>query len=128
MVLAPERATLYGQVAGTTDILGLTDLTITDKTTMEDITCDSDSAIRRFPTIDDCDCKITVITDPADGGYIALLAAKAAHSPIALVFHKGSKIFTIVAAYVQDVAYTKGPKDVQRTDITLAVSGGVVVS
>ena len=59
---------------------------------------------------------------------MAILAAKIAHAPLAFVFHKGTKVFTIAAAYIQDVAYTKGPKDVQRTDITLAVSGGCVVS
>ena len=127
MVLAPQRATL-GVSCASQAILGVTDITITDKTTMEDITCDTDSAVRRFPTIDDCDCKISVVTDPADLGYIKMLAAKAAHTPYAYVLTKGSKTFTIAAAYISDVAYTKGPKDVSRTDFTLAVSGGCVVS
>ena len=128
MVLAPQRATLTATVGGTS-ILGITDITITDKTTLEDITCDADTAIRRFPTIDDADAKISVITDPADAGQIALLAGKAAHTKLSMVCTKGTtpKTFTF-SAYVSDVGYSKGPKDTQRTDFTFGISGGVVVS
>ena len=126
--LAPQRATLT-LTSDSTPVLGLMDISITDKTAMEDITCDADSAVQRFPTINDGDIKITCITDPADTGQMAMLADKAAHTSSAYVATKGTtpKTFTFTA-FVSDIAYSRGPKDVQKTDFTLAVSGGIAVS
>ena len=126
MVLAPQRATLTLTVGGT-PVLGLFDITPVDKTTMQDITCDTNSAIVRFPTIDDGDFKISCYVDPADPGQMALDAGKVAHTKLSLVGVKGTRTFTLTG-YIQDRTYNKGPKDVQECIYTVAVTNGIAVT
>lgn len=130
MTLAPERASLGLTIdigAGAITWLGIQNFSITDKTAMKEITCDADTAVRRMPLLDDADAKLTVLDDPADVGMIAARTAKAAHTLCDFVGTKGSKTYTF-SAYIQDIGDAKGPADERSLDITLAVSGGVVVS
>jgi hypothetical protein len=126
MVLAPERATMT-LTAGGTSVLGLRDVSITDKTTLVEVTADADTAVKRFPTIDDTDFKVTLIYDGADAGQAKILQAKATHTPYSYVHVKGSVTFTLTA-YVESVAWSKGPKDEQVVDVNFAVSGGCAVT
>jgi hypothetical protein len=127
MTLAPQRASLGITVTGGA-MLGLLDAKVTDKITLKDITCDADTAVRRFPTIKDADVTIKVIDDAADTGMIALKASKAANPQtlLAYVITKGTKTYTF-NAYVESISDAGGPADERSVDITLAVSGGVTV-
>ena len=127
MVLAPSRATLALTFDGTA-VLGVLDAPITDKVTMQDITCDADAAIRRFPTTNDADFKATIVFDAADAGQDKIRAAKASHVAYAAVLTVTPAVFTMATVYVESIAYTKGPKDVLQMDVVFAVSGGVAVS
>jgi hypothetical protein len=128
MVLAPQRASL-GLTINVQAILGVQDISVTDKTTGVDITCDNDLAVRRFPTLDDADAKATILDDPADAGMIALRAAKATRPQVlkTYVATKGTKTYTFMA-YVESIGDAKGPKDARTLDITFMVTGGVTVA
>ena len=124
MVLAPERAEISFKADTSTTCLGCRDFKIVDKTTMVDITADDNSAIARFPTIDDADFSAEFVYDPADTGQAKIVASKAAHTLLVYVCTKGSATFTL-SAYVEQISFPKGPKDEQAMNVTFAVSGGV---
>ena len=128
MALAPQRASLGLTVTGGA-VLGVTNISITDKISLKDITCDADTAVRRFPTIKDCDAKATIIDDPADTGMIAIRASKAANPQTLLTYvaTKGTKTYTFTA-YVESISDAGGPTDERKVDISFAVSGGVTVA
>jgi hypothetical protein len=128
MVLAPQRASLGLTVTGQA-VLGVTSISITDKVTMKEITCDADTSVRRFPTIKDADAKATIIDDPADAGMILIRASKAANPQTLLTYvaTKGTKTYTFTA-YVESISDAKGPSDERSVDISLSVSGGVTVA
>ena len=128
MVLVPQRASLGLTVGGTT-VLGVTSISVTDKVTMKEITCDADTSVRRMPTIKDADFKATILDDPADPGMIAIRASKAANPQTLLTYvaTKGTKTYTFTA-YVESIGDAKGPTDERSVDVSLAVSGGVTVA
>jgi len=112
-----------------TTVLGVKDIKIVDKTTLEDITADSDTAVSRFPTIKDADFSATIIYDPADTGQIKIWASKAA-SPqtlLAYIITKGTATYTL-NAYVESVDSGGDPKTVAIRNVTFSVSGGVAVT
>ena len=128
MALAPQRASLGLTVTGQA-ILGVQDISVTDKVTGVEITCDADTSVRRFPTIKDADCKATILDDPADAGMILMRASKAANPQTLLTYvaTKGTKTYTFTA-YIESIGDTKGPKDARTVDIGFMVSGGVTVA
>jgi hypothetical protein len=128
MVLAPQRASLGLTVTGQA-ILGVQDIKVTSKITMKDITCDADTAVRRFPTIKDADVTAKIIDDPADAGMILIRASKAANPQTLLTYvaTKGTKTYTFTA-YVESISDAGGPADERSLDITFSVSGGVTVA
>ena len=126
MTLAPERAELDFKVDNTTT-LGCRDAKIADKTTMVDVTADDDSAITRYPTINDADFSATFVYDPADTGQAKIVAAKSAHTLYTYIVTKGSVICTL-SAYVENINFAGGPKDEQTMEVTFAVSGGVAIT
>lgn len=128
MALAPQRASLGLTVTGQV-ILGVQDIKVTDKITLKDITCDADTAVRRFPTIKDADCTAKIIDDAADAGMILMRASKAANPQTLLTYvaTKGTKTYTFTA-YIESISDAGGPADERSVDITFAVSGGVTVA
>jgi len=126
MVLAPERAAITFQVDGTT-ALGCKDVKIPEKTTVKEITCDSDTAVRRFPTIDDADFSATFVEGDADAGQDKIRASKAAHTLLQYVVTKGSRTYTL-SAYVTQISRPNGPADEQLMEVTFSVSGGCVTT
>lgn len=126
MVLAPERASL-GLTAGGTAVLGVKDIKVTKKTTQKDITCDNDTAVRRFGTIQDGDLSLTIVYDPADTGQQAILASEAALTQIEYVATKGTVTYTATAG-IDNISFGGGPADEQTLEVTLAVSGGIAIS
>lgn len=128
MALAPQRASLGLTVTGQA-ILGVQSISVTDKITLKEITCDADTSVRRFPTIKDADLKVKIIDDPADAGMILIRASKAANPQTLLTYvaTKGTKTYTCMA-YVASISDAGGPGDERSVDIDLAVSGGVTVA
>ena len=124
--LTPEMAKLYVEI-GSTVVTGISDLTITDKTGEEDLTCDADTAIRRGPTLDDCDLKFTMIVSPTDDGQVAVLAAKAAHTVATWTVKKGN-VQAVVNGFITAINYSKSTPNYQRADVTVGCSGGAVVT
>ena len=118
----PERAEITFVVDGTT-ALGCADVKITDKTTMKEITADSDAAVERFPTINDADFTAQFTEDDTNAGQDKIRASKAAHTKLQYVVTKGSKVHTL-SAYVESISRPNGPKDEQIIDVQFAVSGG----
>lgn len=110
-------------------ILGVQSISVTDKITLKEITCDADTSVRRFPTIKDADLKVKIIDDPADAGMILIRASKAANPQTLLTYvaTKGTKTYTCTA-YVASISDAGGPGDERSVDIDLAVSGGVTVA
>ena len=126
MTLAPERAELDFTV-DTSTALGCRDAKIADKTTMVEVTADDNSAVARFPTIDDADFSATFVYDPDDTGQAKIVAAKSAHTLYTYIVTKGSVICTM-SAYVENINFVGGPKDEQTMEVTFAVSGGVTIT
>lgn len=128
MVLAPQRASLGLTVTGQV-ILGVTSLSVTDKITGKEITCDADTSVRRFPTIKDADLSAKIIDDPADAGMILIRASKAANPQTLLTYvaTKGTKTYTCTA-YVESITDAGGPSDERSVDIKFMVSGGMTVA
>lgn len=126
MVLAPRRATLGVTVGGVT-ALGLRDAKITTKRTQKDVTCDSDSAIKRYGTILDGDMSLTFVYDSSDSGQAAILTSHGAGTQVSYVVTKGPRTYTATAG-VESISFGGGPADEQTMDVTLAVSGGITIS
>ena len=122
MVLAPRTAPITFTATATV-CLGCKDVTITEKTTMKEITCDAATAIARFPTILDADFKATFIEDQADAGQDLIRASKAAKSLITYTVVKGAASY-VLAAYVESISRPGGPADEQLMEVTFAVTGG----
>jgi hypothetical protein len=107
--------------------LGLRDAKPVTKRTQKEITCDNDSAVRRFGTILDADLSLTFNYDPADTGQIAILASHAANTQVEYVVTKGSLTLTATAG-VDNVSFPGGPADEQTMEVQLAVSGGIAIT
>jgi hypothetical protein len=126
MTLTPERAAITFRVDGTI-ALGCKDAKVPEKTQMKEITCDNDSAVRRFPTIDDADFSATFTEDDNDAGQDKIRAAKVAHTLLQYVVIKGSRTHTL-SAYVENISRPGGPADEQTMEVTFSVSGGCVTT
>lgn len=122
MVLVPRTAgisiTTPSGVA-----LGCKDFTITEKTTMKEITSDAATAIARFPTIFDADFKATFVEDAADVGQDAIRASKSAKTLLSYTCVKGGATY-VLSAYVETISRPGGPADEQIMEVSFSVSGG----
>jgi hypothetical protein len=126
MVLAPERAEL-GVSAGGTTALGLKDGKPVKKRNQKEITVDDDSAVRRMGLLEDADLSLTFVYDPADAGQQAILASDANNTQVQYVLTKGSLTFTATGG-VSQLSFPGGPADEQTMEVTIGVSGGIVIS
>jgi len=91
---------------------------------MQDITCDTDTARARYPGLNDGTVTASFIEDDDDTGQDKIRAAKPAHTLYSYVVVKGTRTFTF-SAYVESIKRPGGPGDVQKMDVTFAVSGGI---
>lgn len=103
--------------------LGCKDFSITEKTSMKEITCDAATAIARFPTILDADFKATFIEDQADVGQDAIRASKSGKTLLAYTVVKGAASYAL-SAYVESISRPGGPADEQLMEVSFSVSGG----
>ena len=126
MVLAPERAALGVTVGGTT-ALGLREAKTTKKRTQKEITVDDDSAVRRMGLLEDADLSLTFVYDAADAGQQAIITSDDNNTQVQYVLTKGSLTFTATAG-VESLSFPGGPADEQTMEVTLRVSGGIVIS
>ncbi len=124
MVLAPARGIFALTCDGTT-VLGITDLKVTPKVAMVSITADSDSAEKRYPTINDADFSASIIEDIADAGQDKIRASLVAHTPLQYVATVGGRKNTLTA-YVESISRSGGPAEKTMMDVTFAVSNGTV--
>jgi len=125
MVLAPDGlATLDFNTDTNTTTLGCISCDVDDKVEMQDITCDADTARARYPGLNDGTVTASFIEDDADTGQDKIRAAKPAHTLYSYVVVKGTRTFTF-SAYVESIKRPGGPGDVQKMDVTFAVSGGI---
>ncbi len=126
MVLAPERASLGVTVGGTT-ALGLKDAKPVKKRNQKEITVDNDSAVRRMGLLEDADLSLTFVYDPADTGQQAIITSDQNNTQVQYVITKGSMTFTATAG-VSQLSFPGGPGDEQTMEVSLSVSGGIVIS
>jgi hypothetical protein len=97
---------------------------VDDKTEMQDITCDTNTARARYPGLNDGTVTASFIEDDDDAGQDKIRASKPAHTLLTYSCVKGTRTFTF-AAYVESIKRPGGPGDVQKMDVTFSVSGGI---
>jgi hypothetical protein len=125
MVLAPDGlATFDFKTDTSTATLGCIACDVDDKVEMQDITCDTNTARARYPGLNDGTVTASFIEDDDDAGQDKIRAAKPAHTLYSYVVKKGTRTFTF-SAYVESIKRPGGPGDVQKMDVTFAVSGGI---
>jgi len=129
MTLAPVAAYLGSVTVDGTTIGGVTDAPITDKTNNVEVTSYGDSAVKRFPTIADCDFKISFIYDPADPGQDKIFASKAAKTALQYKrYLNASTTYYTITCYVGDISWSGGPGDVVKCDVTLIPASAAVLT
>jgi hypothetical protein len=124
MVLVPDGLATLAFTAGGSPTLGCVSCDVDDKIEMQDITCDADTARARYPGLDDGTVTASFIEDEADAGQDKIRASKREHTLLAYSVVKGKRTFGFFA-YVESIRRLGGPGDVQKMDVTFAVSGGI---
>lgn len=124
MVLAPDGLATLAFTADSLTTLGCVSCDVDDKIEMQDITCDADTARARYPGLDDGTVTASFIEDEDDAGQNKIRASKPEHTLLAYSVVKGTRTFGF-SAYVESIRRTGGPGDVQKMDVTFAVSGGI---
>jgi hypothetical protein len=107
--------------------LGLKDAKPVKKRNQKEITVDNDSAVRRMGLLEDADLSLTFVYDPADAGQQAIITSDQNNTQVQYVITKGSMTFTATAG-VSQLSFPGGPADEQTMEVSLSVSGGIVVS
>ena len=124
MVLAPDGLATLTFTADSSPALGCVSCDVDDKTEMQDITCDTNTARARHPGLDDGTVTASFIEDDDDAGQNKIRASKPAHTLLAYSVVKGTRTFSF-SAYVESIRRRGGPGDVQKMDVTFSVSGGI---
>lgn len=124
MVLAPDGLATLAFTADSSPTLGCVSCDVDDKIEMQDITCDADTARARYPGLDDGTVTASFIEDEDDAGQDKIRASKPAHTLLSYSVVKGTRTFSF-SAYVESIRRLGGPGDVQKMDVTFAVSGGI---
>lgn len=124
MVLAPDGLATLAFTADGSITLGCVSCDVDDKIEMQDITCDANTARARYPGLDDGTVTASFIEDDADAGQNKIRASKPEHTLLAYSVVKGTRTFGF-SAYVESIRRLGGPGDVQKMDVTFAVSGGI---
>lgn len=124
MVLAPDGLATLEFTADSSPALGCVSCDVDDKIEMQDITCDANTARARYPGLDDGTVTASFIEDEDDAGQDKIRASKPAHTLLAYSVVKGTRTFSF-SAYVESIRRLGGPGDVQKMDVTFAVSGGI---
>ncbi len=124
MVLAPDGLATLEFTVDSSVALGCVSCDVDDKVEMQDITCDANTARARYPGLDDGTVTASFIEDDDDAGQDKIRASKPAHTLLAYSVVKGTRTFSF-SAYVESIKRSGGPGDVQKMDVTFAVSGGI---
>ena len=124
MVLAPDGLATLAFTTDSSTTLGCVSCDVDDKIEMQDITCDANTARARYPGLDDGTVTASFIEDDDDAGQDKIRASKPAHTLLAYSVVKGTRTFSF-SAYVESIKRPGGPGDVQKMDVTFAVSGGI---
>lgn len=124
MVLAPDGLATLAFTADSSPTLGCVSCDVDDKIEMQDITCDANTARARYPGLDDGTVTASFIEDDDDAGQNKIRASKPEHTLLAYSVVKGTRTFGF-SAYVESIRRLGGPGDVQKMDVTFAVSGGI---
>jgi len=124
MVLAPDGLATLTFTVDSSVALGCVSCDVDDKIEMQDITCDTNTARARYPGLDDGTVTASFIEDDDDAGQDKIRASKPAHTLLAYSVVKGTRTFSF-SAYVESIKRPGGPGDVQKMDVTFAVSGGI---
>lgn len=124
MVLAPDGLATLTFTVDSSVALGCVSCDVDDKIEMQDITCDANTARARYPGLDDGTVTASFIEDDDDAGQIKIRTSKPAHTLLAYSVVKGTRTFSF-SAYVESIKRSGGPGDVQKMDVTFAVSGGI---
>lgn len=124
MVLAPDGLATLAFTADGSITLGCVSCDVDDKIEMQDITCDANTARARYPGLDDGTVTASFIEDDDDAGQNKIRASKPEHTLLAYSVVKGTRTFGF-SAYVESIRRLGGPGDVQKMDVTFAVSGGI---
>jgi len=124
MVLAPDGLATLTFTTDTSTTLGCVSCDVDDKIEMQDITCDTNTARARYPGLNDGTVSAQFIEDDDDAGQDKIRASKPAHTLLAYSVKKGTRTFSW-SGYVESIKRPGGPGDVQKMDVTFAVSGGI---
>jgi len=124
MVLAPDGLATLEFTVDSSVALGCVSCDVDDKVEMQDITCDANTARARYPGLDDGTVTASFIEDDDDAGQDKIRASKPAHTLLAYSVVKGTRTFSF-SAYVESIKRSGGPGNVQKMDVTFAVSGGI---
>lgn len=124
MVLAPAGLATLAFTADSSPALGCVSCDVDDKIEMQDITSGTNTARARYPGLDDGTVTASFIEDDDDAGQIKIRASKPAHTLLAYSVVIGTRTFSF-SAYVESIKRSGGPGDVQKMDVTFAVSGGI---
>ena len=124
MVLAPDGLATLTFTADSAATLGCVSCDVDDKIEMQDITCDTNTARARYPGLSDGTVSAQFIEDDDDAGQDKIRASKPAHTLLAYSVKKGTRTFSW-SGYVESIKRPGGPGDVQKMDVTFAVSGGI---
>lgn len=129
MPLAPVAAYVGSVKVDGTTIGGVTEASITDRTNSVEVTSLGDTAVKRFPTLQDIDFKISFVYDPNDAGQDKIFASKAARTALQYIrYLNSSTTYYTVTCYVGDIAWSGGPNDVVTCDVTLIPASEAVLT
>jgi len=120
-MIVPTLATLEFVVDGS-DADGCLTCDPGTKVEMQDITCDSNAARSRRGGLNDGTVTASFIEDDDDTGQDKIRASKQAKTALGYVVTNGGTL-CMFTAYVERIKRSGGPGDIQKMDVTFAVSG-----
>jgi hypothetical protein len=129
MTLAPVGAYLGSVRCDGTLVGGVTDAPITDRVNNVEVTSLGDTAVRRYPTIQDAEFKLSIVYDPNDAGQAKILASKANKTLLTYIrYLDQSSTYYTIDCYVGDIAWSGGPGDVVKMEVTLLPNSAAVLT
>ena len=124
MSLNPSAAIAGSVQIDGTAVGGSNNATVTDKTTSVDVTSYGDTAIARFPVINDADFQFDMVFDAADPGQIKVFASKSAHTKLTYKRYLNAASYYQMDGYVASLAQTGQVINVPKFTVKIDVSGG----
>jgi len=95
----------------------------------EDVTADDDTSITRYFTIKDGNCSLEYMYDESpDGGQQDIQDDYDTPATSVYVLTRGGTRTFTFTAFPKSIKHVGGPKENQRVQVTLAVTGGVATA